>query len=371
MAEERGEVVGARDENLVLDGVGLGFDARDGRAVAVNDVVDHGVADPVGGQSHVVAQLADALADVGGVRGRRVREGEDAFTEDDHVDVEWLHVVGAERVELIKGAEADKVVLFEEFYFLARFLRRDVFGCQGMDAKGASETVEFLVRGIEAVEPPNAAIGWEGEKIPEGFARAEEVAEGTGVDGLFKLRGEEAEAAGLGHAWTPVMCGNIFDCGVLHIDHGFAVVDGAFGVQKDRVAIAGENLWNFWVLFAQVVENFGLALRAEAELLLGLTSDGRSGVCNFSHKFIQLLKIDPVGFGRLVRLGKADIMLDRVMIRRAVIVGFYVSNTRKTRTTAVGATRHSPLDAKIMNRRPCTSSGVCALSSPWISKRVH
>lgn len=268
LAEERGEVVGARDEDLVLDRVRLSFDARDGRAVAVDDVVDHGVADPVGGEGHIIAQLANAFADVSSVRGRCVGEGENAFAEDDHVDVEGLHVVGAERVELIEGAEADEVVLFEELDLLARFLRRNVFGCQGMDAKGAPETVEFLVRGVEAVEPPDAAVGWEGEKITEGFARAEKVAEGTGVNSLLKLRGEEAEAAGLGHAWTPVMCGNIFDCGVLHIDHGFAVVDGAFSVQKNGVAIAGENLRNFWVLSAQVVEDFRLALRAEAELLL-------------------------------------------------------------------------------------------------------
>lgn len=349
LAQERGEVVGARDEDLVLDGVGLGFDAGNGRAVAVDDVIDHGVADPVGGQSHVVAQLADALADVGGVRGRRIGEGEDAFAEDDHVDIERLHVVGAERVELIEGAEADEVVLFEELDFLACFLRRDVFGCQGMDAKGTPETVEFLMRRVQAVEPPDAAVGREGEKVAEGFACTEEVAEGAGVDGLFKLGRKEAEAARLDHAWTPVKCRNIFDCGMLLINDGFAVVHDAFGVQKDRVAVTGENLRNFWVLLAQVVENLRLALRAEAEFLFRLASDGRSCICNFSDKFIQLLEIDPVGFGRLVRLRKADIILDRIMIRCAVIVRFYVSNTRKTGTTVVGPTRHSPLDPKIMD----------------------
>ena len=47
LAKERGEVVGAGDEDLVFDGFGFGFDAVDGRAEGVDYVVDHGVADPI------------------------------------------------------------------------------------------------------------------------------------------------------------------------------------------------------------------------------------------------------------------------------------------------------------------------------------
>lgn len=68
LAEQRGEVVGAGDEDLVFDGFGFHFDGVDGGAEGVDDVVDHGVADPVGREHHVVSEFPDALADVGGVR---------------------------------------------------------------------------------------------------------------------------------------------------------------------------------------------------------------------------------------------------------------------------------------------------------------
>ena len=72
LAEDGGVVVGAGDEDLVFDGVGFEFNGADGRAEGVDYVVDHGVADPVGGEGHVVSQFADAFADIGGVWGLRV-----------------------------------------------------------------------------------------------------------------------------------------------------------------------------------------------------------------------------------------------------------------------------------------------------------
>jgi len=58
----------------------------------------------------------------------RVGKSEDAFAEDDHVDVNWLHVVFAVFVHLKEGFEADKVVLFEQLDFLAGFLGDDILG---------------------------------------------------------------------------------------------------------------------------------------------------------------------------------------------------------------------------------------------------
>lgn len=55
LAEERSEVVGAGDKDLVFDDVGFDFDARDDRAKSVDDVVNHGITDPVGRQGHVVS----------------------------------------------------------------------------------------------------------------------------------------------------------------------------------------------------------------------------------------------------------------------------------------------------------------------------
>jgi len=55
LAEERSEVVGAGDKDLVFDDVGFDFDARDDRAKSVDNVVNHGITDPVGRQGHVVS----------------------------------------------------------------------------------------------------------------------------------------------------------------------------------------------------------------------------------------------------------------------------------------------------------------------------
>ena len=55
LAEDRGVVVWAGDEDLVFDGVGFELDGADGRTEGVDYVVDHGVADPVGGEGHIVS----------------------------------------------------------------------------------------------------------------------------------------------------------------------------------------------------------------------------------------------------------------------------------------------------------------------------
>ena len=196
LAEERGEVVRAGDEDLVFDGFGFGFDAVDGRAEGVDYVVEHGVADPVGREGHVVAEFADALADVGGVGGDGVGYGEDAGAEDDHVDVDGLHVVRMFRGYLVKGAEADEVVLFEELDFLACFLRDDVFGRQPMDAEGALEDLEFFFRRVVDIKPPDtAAVGGKGKEFARSFSRTEKAGKIGGMYSLLKLRAEEAVAS--------------------------------------------------------------------------------------------------------------------------------------------------------------------------------
>lgn len=98
-------------------------------AEGVYDVVDHGVTDPVGREGHVVAEFANAFADVGGVRGGGEGYAEDASAKDDHVDIDGFHVVRMVGRNLVEGAEANEVVLFEELDFFAGFLRDDVFGC--------------------------------------------------------------------------------------------------------------------------------------------------------------------------------------------------------------------------------------------------
>lgn len=196
LAEERGEVVRAGDEDLVFDGFGFGFDAVDGRAEGVDYVVEHGVADPVGREGHVVAEFADALADVGGVGGDGVSYGEDAGAEDDHVDVDGLHVVRMFRGYLVKGAEADEVVLFEELNFLACFLRDDIFGRQPMDTERALEDLKFIFRRVVDIKPPyTAAVGGKGKEFARSFSRTEKAGKIGGMYSLLKLRAEEAIAS--------------------------------------------------------------------------------------------------------------------------------------------------------------------------------
>ncbi len=96
------EVFSMGDEDVVFDCVGFELDGMDGGAKGVDDVVDHGVADPVGGQGHVVAEFAYAFADVGCVWGLGVGNCKDAFAEDDHVDVYGLHVVFVLGVNLME-----------------------------------------------------------------------------------------------------------------------------------------------------------------------------------------------------------------------------------------------------------------------------
>jgi hypothetical protein len=60
--------------------------------------------------------------------------GEGALAEDDDVHVERLEV-GRTVGILLEGAEADEVVVAEEFDLLARLLHLDILRGEGMDAE--------------------------------------------------------------------------------------------------------------------------------------------------------------------------------------------------------------------------------------------
>ena len=139
MFEQGAEVADVGDEDVVFDRVGFYFDGADGGAEGVDDVIDHGVADPVGCEGHVVAEFSYAFADVGGVGRGRVGDGEYALSEDDHVDVHGLHIVFMFGVDLVKGSEADKVVLFEELDLFTGFLHYNVFRGETVNPKGTLE----------------------------------------------------------------------------------------------------------------------------------------------------------------------------------------------------------------------------------------
>lgn len=196
LAEERGEVVGAGDENLVFDGVRLVFDRGDHGPEAVDDVVTvtesvsgwgflmpsvrgskhYGVANPIRGQCHVVPQLSDPFPHVCCMWALGVRKRDNALTENNHVDIERIHVFFAGFVHLIERTEANEVVLLEEFNFLAGFLGQYVFSRQPMDAKGALECMKLVFRGVQNIEPPYTSPLRQFKQVTKGFARRQKIA---------------------------------------------------------------------------------------------------------------------------------------------------------------------------------------------------
>ena len=176
LLEDGAGVLEAGGEDGVLDGVGLALEEAQDGGEGVDDFVDEGVADPVGGEVDVVAQAADALAYVGRVGILAEGEGQQAFAEDDGVDVDGFQVVLAFFVDVVEAAEAEEVVAAEELDFFPRFLRCDVFAGEGVDAEGAADGEDFFFRRVEHVEPPDAAFGAEFEDVSEGFVGHEKAA---------------------------------------------------------------------------------------------------------------------------------------------------------------------------------------------------
>ena len=302
-ALEEGTVVfDAGDKDGVFDGVRVVFNVVDERGKGVDDVVDEGVADPVRAEGDVIAELADAAADVCGVvRGGEV-EGEDAVAEHDEVDVDGLEVVFG-GLALDKGAEADKVVGLEEFNFLAGLLDADILGREGMDGEGLHEHGQLFLRRVEAVEPPHALA--RPEEIAEGFAFVKKVANLRCMDCRVHLRGEEAEPV----RGTERLGGFSGDIpGKLLVDTRVRVIDSAlvagFGVLHGGIARQ--------VLIVLSSEgpshaHFALALSASASVLQ-------------SHKFVHLLEINATTNTLLLRWREAHIFLG--LLRRIIIREF-------------------------------------------------
>lgn len=100
----------------------------------VRDIVNKGVGNPVGGNRDVVSQLLDPTANVLRMgRGTKV-EGKDTLAEDNDIHVERFEMSGAVRV-LVKGSEANEIIISEEFDFFTSFLHEDIFSCEWMDAE--------------------------------------------------------------------------------------------------------------------------------------------------------------------------------------------------------------------------------------------
>ncbi len=153
---------------------------------------------------------------------------EDAGAEDDHVDIYGLHIVGVLGGDLVEGAEADEIVLFEEFDFFARFLRDDIFGRQSMDAEGALEDLELFFCGIVNIKPPDtAAVGGKSKQLARTFSRSEKASKIGGMNSLLKLGAEEAVASMFCKGWTAV--DRPFLAQYIHID----VIDSIFVVYLD------------------------------------------------------------------------------------------------------------------------------------------
>lgn len=100
----------------------------------VRDIVNKGIGNPVGGDRDVVSQLLDPAANVLRMRRGSEVKGKDTLTEDNDVHIERFEMGGAVRV-LVKGSEADQIIISEEFDFFASFLHKDIFSCEWMDGE--------------------------------------------------------------------------------------------------------------------------------------------------------------------------------------------------------------------------------------------
>lgn len=148
-------IVGGGDvqvENLLVDLIHFLLNCRHAWAIYIGDVVDEGIADPVGSGRHVVIELADAPPDVGGMRGLRVVEGDDAVSENDGVKVDGIHVVLALLV-LLKGPIVQEVVGCEQLHLLPLLLHEDVLGGKLVDAESLGQHFHLRLRRLQDVQP--------------------------------------------------------------------------------------------------------------------------------------------------------------------------------------------------------------------------
>jgi hypothetical protein len=184
----------ASGEDAVLDGLGFVLDIVKDGCEGVDDLVDEGVTDPVGGEVDVITQTTDTLAHVGGVRVLAEREGEEAFPEHHGVDVDGLEVVLALLVEGVEGSEAKEVVGLEKLNLLTGLLGCDILASQRVDTECAANRKDLLLRRVEHVEPPNASFRTKLEDVTESLIWHEQATQFRSVDGLVNFRGEESES---------------------------------------------------------------------------------------------------------------------------------------------------------------------------------